>query len=176
MIYSENFKYDEIRVITEGNMQYCVPVMAFQPELAFAVNSEGLLPQKEQFKEWSENQKFPLFCSFELTNGVYSAYLFKVCTFPEKVFGVTISHFEYKGKNPSLSTMNITVENCPFDEILPVPNDHVNSNTDIKSDLKAECAHLESLINGHINEVGMRKKQSGFLESLNFNFPKYLYN
>lgn len=176
MMYSENFKYDEIKVITEGNVQYCMPVMAFQPELSFAVNSEELYQPKELFKDWAENQKFPLYCSFELPNGVYSSYLFKVCTVPEKVFGVTISHFEYKGKNPSLSAMNITVENCPFDEILPVPNDQVSSITDIESDLKAKCAHLELLINGHITEIGMRKNQSGFLGNLNFHFPKYLYN
>lgn len=176
MIHFKDLKYDELRVFNEGNVQYCTPVLAFQSELNLEINGGNFKGKKETMKELTESQKFPLYCAFDLPNGVYSAFLFKICTVQEALFNIKISHFEYKGINPSLSAMKIPLENCPFDETLPVPNNHNHLITDVGINLNTECIHLESLISCQINEVGMRRDKSSITEALNFNFPKYLYN
>ena len=176
MIHFKDLKYDELRVFNEGNVQYCTPVLAFQSELNLELNAINFKGKKETMKEWTESQKFPIYCTFDLPNGVYSAYLFKICTVQEALFDIKISHFEYKGKNPSLSAMKIPLENCPFDETLPVPNDHNDFITAVGTNLNTECIHLESLISCQISEVGMRRDKSSITKTLSFNFPKYLYN
>lgn len=177
MDYSEDFKYDEISVFSENGTQYCTPVWAFQNELNVKVSNGSVGTNNlNSFKNWAQGQKFPLLCSFEIPNGVYSAYLFKVCEDSEKFFGIDISHYEYKGKNPAQSTMKSQVEECPFDEILPVPKKETEIFGELARALQSECAHLESLIKGHINEASMRKMNTGRIENFQFNFPKYLYN
>ena len=177
MDYSENFQFDEISVFTEEGIKYCIPVWAYQTELNITVDTDGFPADTvNSFKEWSKTQKFPLFCSFDLPDGIYSTYLFKVCEDPEKVFGVDISHYEYKGKNPTLVTMNLPAEDCPFDEMLPVPKQETPSASNSGILLKSKCAHLEFLLEGEINEAGMRRADSGIVGDFKFSLPKYLYN
>ena len=177
MDYSESFKYDQISVFSEQGIKYCIPVCAYQTELNIKVDSNGLpIDSVNAFKEWSSTKKFPLFCKFELPDGIYSSYLFKICEGPEKVWGVDVSHYEYKGKNPSLDVMNLPAEDCPFDEMVPVPNQSNDPVNDLNMALRFEYARLESLLEGHINEVGMRKTEASRLEDFKFQFPKYLYN
>lgn len=177
MDYSEGFKYDEISVFSEDGIKFCMPVMAFQTELNIKVDTEGLsIDVRKSFKDWSNSRKFPLFCKFDLPDGIYSSYLFKVCEVSEKVFGVDISHYEYKGKNPSLLSMNLPLEDCPFDELVPVPRQNNEAVNELNAALNSEYARLESLLEGEIKEVGMRKMNLGRLEDFKFTFPKYLYN
>ena len=97
MVHFKDLKYDELRVFNEGNVQYCTPVLAFQSELNLEINGSNFKGKEETIQEWTESQKFPLYCTFDLPNGVYSAYLFKICTVQEALFDIKISHFEYKG-------------------------------------------------------------------------------
>lgn len=177
MDYSEGFKYDELKVYSEHGTKYCMPVWAYQTDLNIKVATRGITPDTaDSFKEWAESKKFPLFCNFDLPDGVYSAYLFRVCADSEKMFGIDISHYEYKGKNPSLSIMKRQNDDCPFDEVLPVPKQETEIFGDTSTTLKSECLHLESFLEGTINEIGMRKTDSVRLVNFEFTFPKYLYN
>ena len=177
MNYSENFKYDELRVFSENGTKYCMPVWAYQTELNLQLSTEDIETDVvASFKSWAESRKFPLMCTFDLPDGIYSAYLFKTCEASEKVFGIDISHYEYKGKNPSLPAMNLPAEDCPFDEILPVPKQETHFLGDPNMTLETECIHLESLLKGRINEAGMRKMDTSNSGEFQFDFPKYLYN
>ena len=177
MDYSEGFKYDEIKVYSEKGTKYCMPVWASQTELNIKVGTQGISDDRvESFTEWAESRTLPLFCSFDLPDGVYSAYLFKVCKDSEQIFGINISHYEYKGKNPSLSTMKRQYDDCPFDETLPVPKQVTEIFGDSSTTLNSECLHLESFLEGTINEAGMRKTDSVRLADLELTFHKYLYN
>lgn len=177
MDYSEGFKYDEVKVYSEKGTKYCRPVWAFQTDLNLKVAIGGVSDDSiESFTLWAESRTLPLFCSFDLPDGVYSAYLFKVCRDPEQIFGINISHYEYKGKNPSLNIMKRQYDECPFDEILPVPKQVTEISGDPGATLKSEFVHLESLLEGTINEAGMRKTDSLRLANFPFSFPKYLYN
>ncbi|NEU07061.1 hypothetical protein GZH53_01940 [Flavihumibacter sp. R14] len=177
MSYSEHFRYDEVSVFTENGTKYCMPVWAYQTELNIKVNTNGIEDDMvSSFNDWAESRKFPLFCTFDLPAGIYSAYLFKTCEDSEKVFGIDISHYEYKGKNPSLPSMNLPAEDCPFDEVLPVPKQVTHIFGDPDMALNSEYVHLESLLTDRINEAGMRKLSASRLADFKFNFPKYLYN
>lgn len=177
MDYSEGFKYDEVKVYSEKGSKYCMPVWAYQTELNLAVENEGMSEDiTDSFNEWAESKKLPLFCSFNLPDGVYSAYLFRVCVDTEKTFGIDISHYEYKGKNPSLTIMKRQYDDCPFDEVLPVPKQETEIRVDSDTTLKSECLHLESFLEGTIHEAGMRKTDSVRFVDFEFSFPKYLYN
>ncbi|MBC7746230.1 MAG: hypothetical protein H7096_14145 [Flavobacterium sp.] len=150
--------------------------MCLETELDTTFNSSEYRTKIESSSDdENENQNYPLYCNFELPNGVYSAYLFRVCLLPEKVSGNKSFHFEYKGKNPS-SVMTIPLENCPFDELLPVPKDHLCPTSNTESDLKAKCLLLEYYISGKISEIGMRTGKFGLMVKMNFNLPKFLYN
>jgi len=174
---SENFKYDELRVFSEDGTKYCMPVWAYQTELNILVSTHEVQPDiVSSFRDWAESRKFPLMCSFNLPDGIYSAYLFKTCEDSEKAFGINISHYEYKGKNPSLPSMNLPAEDCPFDEILPVPKQESHFLGEPNMILENECIHLESLLQDRINEAGMRKLSASSLGNFKFDFPKYLYN
>jgi hypothetical protein len=176
MDYSKGFQFDEISVFTENSTKYCVPVWAYQTDLNIRVDTKGISADiLSAFKEWSKTRKFPLFCSFDLPDGVYSAFLFKVCEAAENISGVDVSHYEYKGKNPSLA-MKLPIEDCPFDEMLPVPKQETEPVNESISAFKAECAQVESLLEGSIKEAGMRKMNSNSLKDFQFKFPKYLYN
>jgi len=177
MDHSEDFKYDELSVFTENGTKYCMPVWAYQTKLNVAVGTNGIENEVVlSFKDWAETRKFPLYCTFDLPDGVYSSYLFKTCEDSEKLFGINISHYEYKGKNPSLPAMNLPTEDCPFDEILPVPKQETQYFGSPETALRSECAHIESLLKGRINEAGMRKVTASSLGNFKFEFPKYLYN
>lgn len=177
MDYSEDFKFDEVKVYSEKGTKYCTPVFAFQTELNVKVGTRGISDDSvDSFTQWAESRTLPLFCAFDLPDGVYSAYLFKVCKDSERIFGINISHYEYKGKNPSLNTMKRQYDDCPFDEILPVPKQETEISGDSSTTLKSECFHLESFLEGTINEAGMRKTDSVRLANFQFSFPKYLYN
>jgi hypothetical protein len=177
MNQSAGFQFDEISVFTEEGIKYCVPTWAYQSDLNVKVDTDGLgTSSVNLFNEWSKTQKFPLFCSFDLPDGIYSTYLFKLCHGAEKLFGVDVSHYEYKGKNPTLVTMKLPAEDCPFDEMLPVPKQESIATTDNGATLKSECAHLEFLLEGEINESGMRRTDSSLAGDFKFHFQKYLYN
>lgn len=176
MDYSEDFKFDEIRVFSQHGIKYCMPVWAYQTDLNIRVDTDGIpLETIDSFKNWAESKKFPLKCTFEIPDGVYSSFLFKVIENSEKLLGVIKSFYQYKGKNP-MTEMKIPIEDCPFDEILPVPKQENEGYTELAMALKLECANFKSLIEGHINEVGMRKLDSGRLKNIDLTFPKYLYN
>lgn len=176
MNYSEDFKYDELKVFSQADKKYCMPVWAYQTDLNVIVGNEGIAENTlDSFNNWAESKKFPLKCEFDLPDGVYSSFLFSVCEDKEKSRGVDHSYYLYKGKNP-VTEMKLPIEDCPFDEVLPVPRQENEGLSNLVLSLKIECAHLQSLIEGHINEVGMRKTNSGRFKNLNFTFHKYMYN
>ena len=172
MDYFQDFRYDQIRVFSQSGRKYGVPVWAFQTNLNLKVNTEGIDPDViNAFKTWAETKKFPLNCSFELPDGVYSSFLFKLSEDLEKLFGIDNSFYQYKGKNPA-SNMRLPGENCPFDEVVPVPKQEMEGACDLGMGIKAEFSSLS----GSITEVGMRRQNIGRLENFEFNFPKFLYN
>lgn len=176
MDYSEDFKYDELKVFSQHGIKYCIPVWAYQTDLNVQVDTEGIsIDTVDSFNSWAESKRFPLKCAFEIPDGVYSSFLFKVVENDEELFGINKSFYQYKGKNP-MTAMNIPIEDCPFDEILPVPKQENDAHSELSMALKMECDNLKSMIEGHINEVGMRKLDSGRLQNMNLIFPKYLYN
>jgi hypothetical protein len=67
-------------------------------------------------------------------------------------------------------------DDCPFDEVLPVPKQETEIFGDTTTTLKSECIDLESSLDGTISEAGMRKKDSVNLANFDLTFPKYLYN
>ena len=68
--------------------------------------------------------------------------------------------------------MKLPVEDCPFDEVVPVPKQELKGLGELAIGIKSELNNLS----GSINEVGMRKQNAGRLENFEFNFPKFLYN
>jgi hypothetical protein len=176
MDHSENFISNEISVFNKHGIQYCMPVKAAQSELNVVVSVQGEEVFEELLKDSSEDKIFPLLCNFELPNGLYSAYLFKFCEDHDKFFGIDNSHYEYKGKNPSLLDMKSYPEACPFDESVPVPKKDSEISNSLAMALKSECAHLESLIKDHINEVNVCKMNKGSSHNFLLKMPKFLYN
>ena len=176
MNYSEDFRYDELKIFSQDGKKYCKPVWAYQSNLNLRVDNEGIEENTfESFTGWAESKIFPLKCAFELPDGVYSSFLFRICEDKEKSFERDNSYYLYKGKNP-VTEMKLPIEDCPFDEVLPVPRQENEGLKDLALSLQFECAHLQSLIEGHINEVGMRRMPSGRLRNINLTFQKYLYN
>ncbi len=172
----EKLNYDELKVFTENGEQYCIPVWASQSVLNVQVLAAGASSNADTARDqYSASRKFPLISSFNIPDGVYSAYLFKVCEVDERIMGVNVSHYQYKGKNPAISEMNFPTDDCPFDEILPVPKPDSGISNQLAIVVQAEAARPDS-IQCRVPELGQRNLIDVQLFSLGFNFQRYIYN